>query len=88
MPHLVTQIFSLVGRKIVLHRAYKGRRKGAIIRELSSMRFICLMYPDEVFFVNAHRSEFKLPPLARDLRRSVRLPDDSEGFAYEGNPNF
>jgi hypothetical protein len=104
MSHVKTQLFSLVGRRIVLHVPYYGYTEGIIAEHIGGARFGCYLSnpAGEVYghtthkskgsnrpiTVDFHRGEFILPPLPRYKRDLTRLPDDSEGFAYADIPNF
>lgn len=97
--HTKTRLFSLVGRRIVLHKPYNGCTEGMIAEQIDPAHFGCyLQFPDghaytsgvagRPVIVDFHRAEFKLPPLPRSKRQPLRLDDDSEGFAYADVPNF
>lgn len=96
--HCKTQLFTLIGRRIVLHRPHAGCTEGVIVEKIGPARFGChLQHPNGHPYkpaatgcgvVDFHRSEFKLPPLPRDERPPVFLEDDSDGFAYADEPNF
>lgn len=97
--HCVTQIFTLIGRRIVLHEPYYGYTEGMIAEKIGPARFGCFLQKStgEVYMsgvagrpvtVDFHRGEFVLPPLPRSKRQPVYLPDDSDGFAYADEPNF
>lgn len=97
--HVKTRLFSLVGRRIVLHRPYNGCTEGVIAEQIGPARYECyLQFPDRHIYlsgvagrpvtVDFHRAEFTLPPLPRSERPSLWLDDDSEGFAYADKPNF
>ncbi len=97
--HTKTRLFSLVGRRIVLHKPYFGYTEGMIAEQIGPARFGChLQNPaGEVYMsgvagrpitVDFHRAEFALPPLPQSERQPLWLDDDSEGFAYADIPNF
>lgn len=97
--HTKTRLFSLVGRRIVLHKPYNGCYEGMIAEQIGPARFGChLQFPDGHVYmsgvvgrpatVDFHRAEFILPPLPRSERQPLWLDDDSEGFAYADIPNF
>lgn len=97
--HCKTRLFSLIGRRIVLHKPHAGCTEGMIAEQIGPARFGCyLQKPDGHMYmsgvegrpvtVDLHRGEFKLPPLPRSERKPKWLPDDSEGFAYADEPNF
>jgi len=97
--HCKTQIFTLIGRAIVLHKPYAGCTDGVIEEQIGPARFGCfLQKPNGHLYmsgvvgrpvtVDFHRGEFKLPPLPRDERKPAWLPDDYDGFAYADEPNF
>lgn len=97
--HIKTRLFSLAGRRIVLHKPYNGCTEGMIVEQIGPARFGChLQFPDGHVYmsgvagrpvtVDFHRAEFKLPPLPQSERRPLWLDDDSEGFTYADIPNF
>jgi len=97
--HLKSRLFSLVGRRIVLHKPYNGCTEGMIAEQIGPARFGCyLQFPNGHIYmsgmvgrpvtVDFHRSEFKLPPLPRRERLLEWLSDDFDGFAYADIPNF
>jgi len=97
MYHVKSRLFSLVGRRIVLHKSYFGYTEGMIASQIGPACFgCCLQNPaGEVYTsgnrpitVDFHRSEFKLPPLPSWNRQPIWLEDDSEGFAYADTPSF
>lgn len=98
--HVKTRLFSLVGRRIVLHKPYYGCIEGTIVEHIGPARFGChlknpagevyaqSMGSNRPITVDFHRAEFALPPLPRDRRQPLWLDDDSEGLAYADVPNF
>jgi len=97
--HPKSRLFSLVGRRIVLHKPYNGCTEGMIAEQIGPARFGChLQFPDGRVYmsgvvgrpvtVDFHRGEFKLPPLPRSEREPEWLSDYSDGFAYADVPNF
>ncbi len=97
--HVKTQIFSLIGRHIVLHKPYNGYTEGMITEKIGPARYGCFLQKPtgEVYMsgevgrpvtADFHRGEVVLPPLPKNRRKAVRLPDDSDGFAYANEPNF
>lgn len=97
--HIKTQIFTLVGRHIVLHEPYAGCIRGTIIKQMGKARFECLLWtPTKKILTHRkenrpvslilHRGDFILPPLPRSDRWPVFLPDDSDGFTYADQPDF
>jgi len=95
--HVKTRLFSLVGRRIVLHTPYYDCTEGMIAEQIGPARFGCyLQFPDGHVYavagrpvtVDFHRAEFKLSPLPRSERQPLRLADDSDDFAYADIPNF
>ena len=96
MSHIVTQIFSLVDREIILHKPHHLYSRGWITNQMG-MWFNCILkktdgkYTYQCINVILHRSEFILPPMSQEFGRGIRLillPDDSDGFAYADVPNF
>jgi len=99
MSHCKTQIFSLIGRRIVLRAPYAECTEGMIAEQIGPGRFGCyLQHPDGRVYmsgvkgrpvtVDLRRSEFILPPLPRSERRPTWLPDDFDGFVYADEPDF
>ena len=92
MSHTKTRIFTLIGRRIVLHEPYHGTTEGVIVEKIGPARFGCHLQKSDgnlrPITVDFHRAEFKLPPLPRSERQPPRLSDDSDGFAYADEPNF
>ena len=97
--HCKTQTFSLIGRRIILNKPYCGCTEGMIAEKIGPARFGCfLQRPDGTLYmsgvvgrpttVDFHRGEFVLPPRPRAVRKAVRLPNDSDGFAYADEPDF
>jgi hypothetical protein len=41
--HIKTRLFSLVGRRIVLHKPYFGYTEGMIAEQIGPMRFGCYL---------------------------------------------
>lgn len=99
--HVKTQIFTLVGRRIVLQKPFAGFAEGVIKEQVGTAHFECfLRMPSRELHTHRkdhrlvpatvilHRGDFILPPLPRSDRRPVFLPDDSDGFAYADQPDF
>lgn len=100
--HCKTRLFSLIGRRIRLHKPYHayaaldepmvGFQDGAIVEQLGPARFGLHLdgytRNGESITVDFHRGEFKLPPLPREERRPEWLPDDYDGFVYADELNF
>jgi len=70
-----------------------------IAEQIGPSRFGCyLQHPDGHIYmsgeqgrpvtVDFRRSEFTLPPLPQSERQPTWLPDDSDGFVYDDEPNF
>ena len=78
MSHCKTQIFSLIGRRIVLRSPHAECSEGVIAEQIGPGRFGChLQHPDGRVYtseqghpvtVDLRRSEFVLPPLPRSER--------------------
>jgi len=97
--HCKTRLFSLIRRRIVLHKPYNGCTEGVIVEQIGPARFGCnLQFPDGRVYmsgvpgqpvtVDFHRAEFKLPPLHRNGRAPLWLSNDYDGFVYADVPNF
>lgn len=97
--HCKTQIFSLIGRRIVLHKPHAGCIEGVIVERIGPARFGCHLQKSDghlymsgvtgrLVTVDLHRGEFKLPPLQRDERKPLWLPGDYDGFVYADEPDF
>ena len=82
-----------------MHKPHAGCIEGMIVEKIGPARFGCyLQQPNGHVYmsgvvgrpvtVDLHRGEFVLPPLPRDERKAVRLPDDFDGFAYADEPDF
>ena len=98
MSHSKSQLFTLIGRRIVLHKEYCDCTEGMIVEKIGPARYGChLQRADGTLYilgtgrpatVDFRRDEFKLPPLPRQERKPPRLSDESEGFAYADVPDF
>ncbi len=90
--HCKTRLFSLIGRRIVLHTPHAGCTEGIIVEKIGSARFGCHLRESgsrlyRLVTVDLHRREFKLPPLPREERKAIWL-SDYDGFVYADEPNF
>jgi hypothetical protein len=100
--HSKSHLFSLVGRRVRLHKPYyayaaldeslQGFQDGTIVEQIGPARFGLHLdgytRNDEPITVDFHRAEFKLPPLPRSEREPVWLDDDFDGFVYADVPTF
>jgi hypothetical protein len=79
--HARSSLFSLIGRRVVI-----GPRQGTIVDKVPGRMVFDVRVDGEI--ISCHRCEFKLPPLPRHTRAPVWLPDDYNGFVYEGVEGF
>ena len=90
--HVLTRIFSLIGRPIVLNTPCRGCSNAKIIKKVGPAWFIVqLDKADDMgnpITFNCPRSNFHLPPLDKWDRQPKQLSDASEGFAYAGVEDF
>ncbi len=84
MSHCRTQIFSLVGRHILI----PPDKHGTILsKKVGRMCFgVKLDGVNGITWMN--RCEFLLPPLPKHMREPEFLSDNFDGFVYEGVEGF
>jgi hypothetical protein len=82
--HLKSQLFSLIGRKVITRGS--NPVEGVILAKgLGCSRYLVSTPAGEGWH---GRAMFTLPPLPKSERAPLWLPDDSAGFAYRGVIGF
>jgi hypothetical protein len=82
MSHVISQIFNLTGRPIVLNDG----RAATILEQTGPGSFLVQVVNGQCCSMD--RCDFTLPPLPRVFRRGAEGCDGDPRFAYEDEPDF